>query len=138
MKIEFNGNGFCAEANLATDKHNTSPVASGMSFMKHSCLLFSFAAFIFALTLLPFGLFVNVSTDLLRKLTEFPISHYITVLCIVSFIIAAISMICGVLSAILFFKSQKRTSDITGMIMSVFSFVLCICNIVFGIVGLFA
>lgn len=136
MKIEFNGNGFNASMNSNDSKtYSVSLEKERRILRENGSLIAAIFSFILAISNLPFGLFINFSTEILSKITERGLEHWIFVLFVVTVIVVLLSVLCGIFSIVLFVKSDKSTSHCVGLAISIVSFVLCALCLGLNIVG---
>lgn len=139
MKIEFNGGEFNSNANFDSEKMYNASFEKGKSIIRaNGSLLLAILSFVLALLNLPFGLFMNFSTELLRKITEEGINNWIAALFVITVIVALLSLVCGVFAVALFAKSNKSLSHCAGLVISIISFVLCAVCLVLNVVGMVA
>lgn len=138
MKIEFNEHVFKSNTNSA-DAENRNELEKGKKAVAENAgLILGMVSLALALFNLPFGLFMNFSTEILSKLAEHGLQHWIFALFIVTAVVILQSIICGVISIVLFVKSKKRISDCVGFIVSIASFVICMVCLALNIVGIVA
>ena len=139
MKIELNEHEFKSNINSSSiEKHNEHFEKGKRAVAENAGLILGMVSLALALFNLPFGLFMNFSTEILSKLTEHGLQHWIFALFIVTAVVILHSIICGVISVVLFVKSKKRISDCVGFIVSIVSFVLCMVCLALNIVGIVA
>lgn len=137
MKIEFNSGEFNANMNCDLNGINNIDLDSGKKVLQeNSSLIFSVLSLLLALANLPFGLFMNLSTELLNNWTERGLEHWISVLLVATTVLTALSVICGVIAVVLFAKSEKRTTHYVGLSLAITSFVLCAVCLTLNIAGM--
>lgn len=140
MKVEFHENGFHANIN---ENENTSVCLRESSLMlkegikRSAPLLLAIFALVISVTLLPFGLFMNIGTDLFAELLGQSLTHWITVLLVISLIMIAVSVICGTFAIVLAVKSKKPGTAGIVVALSVLSFVICAICLILNILGFF-
>ena len=136
MKIEFNksGNGFFAEMDSESKKREEfDGLKSIIAYSK--CLFFSVIAFMLSFLNLPFGLIINLSSEVAARLLDGSAPPLSAVLISISSLICIISVLVGVFALNLYFGSKRRMQDKAGLGVSILSFavnVLCITLIVIG------
>lgn len=138
MRVEFNGNNFSAEMNSSSVAPTVDIEGGKKLFKNNRTLIFGIIALAITLGNLPFGLFMNLSTEILSSFVGVGLPHWVFVLFAFSAVMLAISLICGIFSIISFAKSEKSMLDSLGLAFTVISFVMfCLC-ISLNIVGLTA
>ena len=139
MKVEFNGGDFNSNMNFTSAEIHTEAFERGRRIISENAgLILGILSFILALSNLPFGLFMNFSTEILSKFTEQGLGHWISVLFVVTVIVALLSVLCGVFSVVLFAKSDKKSSHCAGLVVAIISFVLCAVCLGLNIAGMVA
>lgn len=139
MKIEFSGSEFNSNIKSNSAEFNTVNFETGRKlFRENGSLILGILSFILALSNLPFGLFMNFSTEILSKITEHGLEHWISVLFVTTAIAILFSILCGVFSIVLFAKSDKKASHCAGLIIAISSFVLCAICLGLNIAGMVA
>ena len=139
MKIEFNGGEFNSNMDSAYVEMQTPDFEKGKQiFRENGSLILGIISFILALINLPFGLFMNYSTEILSKLTDSGLQHWITVLFVTAVIVISLSVICGVFAVVLFAKSDKKITHVAGLSIAIISFVLCFTCLGINIAGMAA
>ena len=139
MKIEFNRNGFSADMEVTdsakNDKFNTA--AYTYLVKKSSVFICGAISVILALVLIPLSFAVNLITDIyLRGSEEFPASYLLLFLTL-AIIFTAVSVIFSVISIVFYKKSEKKRIDIIGLVLSIFSFLICSVSLTLGIIAVF-
>lgn len=136
MKVEFKQNGFSADMNCDFEP---TPNDRGKEFklpLKYSkALILGIIAVIISMANLPFGLFINLSADIMGVFLDRAITHWIIVLFILSVITLTVSVLCGVFSVISYARSKKRSLDNIGLILSILSFAVSATCLVLNAVG---
>ena len=137
MRIDFESNGF--SANMDEPDHRSSPVSRWNGNLLNRCtsLIFGILAMVFAFIQIPFGFFINVSTDLLREALGNNLYHYLFMLSMFVLIALLLSVTCAVISIITYKKSAKHNVDTVGLVFSIMSLTLCVIGLVFNIAGMF-
>ena len=139
MKVEFNGGDFNSNMNFGSAEIHTEVFERGRRVVsENASLLIGILSFLFALLNLPFGLFMNFSTEILSQITERGLGHWISVLFVITVILALLSVVCGVFAVILFAKSDKKIPHYAGLIIAIISFVLCAVCLGLNIAGMVA
>ncbi len=138
MRVDFNASGFSAEMDSPAASATLSLEKGGAALKAQRTLILGIIAFIISLGNLPFGLFMNMSTEILSHFVGVGLPHWVFVLFAFSAIMLAISILCGVFSIISFAKSKRQMTDAIGMAMSIISFVISCTCILLNIVGLTA
>ena len=136
MRVEFNENGFSANMNENGYPHTDRPIFFGSSIKKQVALILAVVSLVIAALLLPFGLFMNIGTDLLADLLGENLTHWTTVLLVLSFLLMAISVFCGILAIVQARKVRQEGMTLAVIMLAVLSFVLCSACLVFNILGL--
>ena len=137
MEMNFNGNEFSASINSSSEKRHSIDFENGKKIInENGSIVFSVIALVLSLINLPFGLFMNLSTVFLRTLTDGSINHWISVLLVTTSIVITLSILCGVVSIVLFSKAKKTTSSCIGLALAIISFVLCAVCLGLNIAGL--
>ena len=136
MRVEFNENGFSANIHENGYPHTDEYVLFRNGIKKQTALILAVVSLVIAALLLPFGLFMNIGTDLLAHLLGENLTHWTTVLLVLSFLLMAISVLCGVLAMVLARKAKQEGITLAVMMLAVFSFVLCAACLVLNILGL--
>ena len=137
MRVEFNGTGFHAEMNQSEDARNSNSVSPALFFQNEKPLFFGLIALVVAMINLPFGIFMNLSTEAITKIFESSASQWIAVLCVISCVIICASITLGILSICYFSKSKKNSNDVVGLAVAIFSFAICVIGVVLNIAGVF-
>ena len=139
MKIEFNQIEFSSIMNSDSDESSVFAFEGARKiFSENSSLILAVLSFIIALANLPFGLFMNFSTEALSKITEYGLEHWISALLVATAVMFSLSVICGVFSVVLFAKSDKKTSHFAGLVIAIVSFSLSAVCLGLNIAGLIA
>ena len=139
MRMEFNGGDFSSNMNFGAAEIDTEACKKGKHLIRENAgLILGILSFILALSNLLFGLFMNYSTEILSKFTEQGLEHWISVLFVITVIVALLSVLCGVLAVVFFAKSDKKISDCVGFAVAIISFVLCAVCLGLNIVGMVA
>ncbi len=137
MKIEFNGNGYNASMNSNDSKtYSVSLEKEKRILRENGRLITAIFSFIIAISNLSFGPSMNFSTEILSKITERGLEHWIFLLFIVTAIAVLLSVLCGIFSIVLFVTSDKSTSHCVGLAISIVSFVLCALCLGLNIAGI--
>ena len=139
MKVEFNKNGMRAEINSSSisTQNDAEFSPSFKMFGEQVPLILGIAAMLTATANLLFGLLIKVAMNTANSLMGEEPWHLITVFIIFSSILAAISVICGVISVVNYTKSSHKTSDGIGFTLSITSFVICIVGLIINVLSLF-
>lgn len=139
MRVEFNKNSF--SANLCEEPQmgiiHLRPNEERL-MKNNKAMLFGILALFIAFVNLPFGIFMNFSTEFLTKIFNANVTHWVSYLFLISVSIFAASILCGVFSIVFFTKSQKKFSDAMGLTFSVFSFIISTTGLILSILGLCA
>lgn len=139
MKIEFNQGEFNARINSGFDESGAFALEGVRKILnENSSLILGIVSFIIALANLSFGLFMNLSTEVLSKFAENGLEHWISVLFVTTVIMFLFSVLCGVFSIVLFAISNKKTSHFAGFAISIVSFSVCAVGLVLNIMGMVA
>ena len=141
MRVEFNGKSFTADMDSNSSAKKSVEVeidTPKLLFSGSNTLICGIISLAISLCNLPFGLFMNISTEILSQYLGTGLPHWVFVLFALSSTMLTISGISGVFAIVNFAKSQKRIVDWAGFSLSVISFVLiCLC-FTLNIVGLVA
>ena len=136
MKIDFKDNTFSASMNEEAPIIEISHVPS-LHFLKNNKpLFFGVLAFLISLINIPFGIFMNLSTEFLIKIFEVNASHWISVLFVFSACIITASLTFSILALVCYPKSKKAAYDKIGIAISILTFAICAIGITFSILGL--
>ena len=139
MKIEFEGSEFNTSINSSNQNASSTDLERGKKVLvENGSLILAAVSFILSIANLPFGLFMNFSTEILSKITDRGLEHWIFALFIVTAIVILLSVLCGVFSVVLFAKSNKKLSHCAGLVIAIISFVLCAVCLGLNIVGMVA
>lgn len=134
MKIKFNESEFSANMNDFTycDK---SEVNIKLLLHYSAPLVFGMISIITSLCLLPFAFFVNVLSSALAELDGGIPSNYLLIFLSAGILFTCISIGASVCSMVFFSKSKKRNPDVIGIILSIFSIIVCTISLTIGIVS---
>lgn len=139
MRIEINGSEFNSSINSDNTEVHTIDFQGGRNFLnENSCFFVSIISFVLAILNLPFGLFMNFSTEFLSRFTEHGLEHWIFALFIAVAIVILLSVLCGTFSIVLFAKSNKKLLHCAGLVIAIISFVLCAVCLGLNIAGMVA
>lgn len=141
MRVEFNGKRFSADMDSNSSAKKSVEVeidTAKVLFKGSNTLICGIISLAISLCNLPFGLFMNISTEILSQYLDTGLPHWVFVLFALSSTTLALSGISGIFAIVNFAKSEKHMSDWAGFSLSILSFILiCLCFIL-NIVGLFA
>lgn len=141
MRVEFNGKSFTADMDSNSSAKKSVEVeidTTKLLFKGSNTLICGIISLAISLCNLPFGLFMNISTEILSQYLGTGLPHWVFVLFALSSTTLALSGISGVFAIVNFAKSQKHMVDWAGFSLSILSFILiCLC-FTLNIVGLFA
>ena len=139
MKIEFNESEFNSSINSGSAEIHSADFERGKRLLsENGSFILGIFALALALSNIPFGLFMNLSTEILGKLTEHGLEHWIFVLFTVMSLVLLFSVLLGVFSIVLFARSDKKPLHCAGLVLAIISFVLCALCLALNIVGLTA
>ena len=137
MKVEFN-NGFISAT--MSDSDISSPTQSEKcisAFVRvNKAIILGAIALFIALVSLPFGLFINFSTELVCQIYASGVGYWLTVMLIFSLVTVSISISCAVFAIIIFARKEKTTYDTLGFFFSVISLAVSVSSIILNIVGI--
>ena len=137
MKVEFNMNSFSSGVNRDGFAGETLGTEFEKGFIKSKMpLIFGAIALFTSVINLPFGMFINLSTEFLQRVHSNGVPHWLSVMLVFSALIIALSIASAVICTVLFAKSKKATTDIAGLIMSILSFVTSAICITLNILGI--
>lgn len=136
MKAEFNQNGFSSsmEHDFSFPKTKKENPAIGQIVGKNSVILFGILSTILSFLLIPLAFVANILNDILQKALGAMPSSYLLLFLSVALVMALCSICFGIISIVLYGKSNKHNTDTVGLILSILSFVLCAIVMTFGIV----
>lgn len=110
---------------------------TGVTILRENkTLMIGMIAFICAIVNLLFGLFLNLSTDLLAYFAEHTATHWMVVLLMFSVVLFSFAVLSGIFSIIFYTKSKKTTLDAVGFTLSILSFVVGCSGLILNIVAL--
>ena len=139
MKMNFNGNEFNASINSSSAENHSFNFEKGKKLLsENSPLILAILSSVLAIINLPFGLFMNISTKVLSDLIGSSLPHWIFALFVVTSVIIALSILCGVFAIILFTKTKKVTLNYAGLVLAILSFILCAVCLGLSIAGIVA
>ena len=99
MKIEWNENGFSASMNNEQSSMLQKEAPTGVTILRENkTLMVGMIAFICAIVNLLFGLFLNLSTDLLAYFAEHTATHWMVVLLMFSVVLFSFAVLSGIFS----------------------------------------
>lgn len=125
MKIEFNSVGINSNSNSPLDDLGGFNFALSSKILRENgSLILAIISALLAFLNLPFGLFMNLSTEILNRLTEHGSHHWLVVLFVVSFVIALLSVLLGIFSIVMFVRSEKNTVQYIALSLSISAFVI--------------
>ena len=138
MKAEFNKNGMYAEINVTSEPSEAEIALSSFKFLgEQVTLLLGILAMFTASANLLFGLIAKIMINTAGGVAGNIPWHIVTVMVVISCVLAAISVVCGVVSIIKYTNSARKTGETIGFALSVISFVVCFAGLVINILSLF-
>lgn len=139
MKMEFNSNNFSANMSLDSEPECRQGFCDVKAVIRdNKPLFFAIIAFAVALANLPFGLIINLSSEIIGEILNESAVHFTVLLVSISAIISVVSVSIGAFAVATYFGSKKSAKDKAGLFVSVFSFavnVLCLLLVVLGLVA---
>lgn len=139
MEMNFNGYEFNSNIDSHSAKRHSVDFENGKKILsENSSFVLGVISIVLAIMNLPFGLFMNFSTEILSKLINNGLNHWIFVLFVVTGIITTLSVLCGVFSVVSFSKTKKKTLNCVGLALAIISFVVCAVCLALSILGIAA
>ncbi len=137
MKVEFNGNTFSSEMGNGIHPGRPSYEIGDIGFLKgKKPLLLGVIALVASVINLPLAFFINLSIDFLDATEAAGSTYWLVVLYVFASLLLAASVTSGVCSTVSFAKGEKNSLNSAGLIMSIFSFVICLTCIILNILSL--
>ena len=139
MEMNFNGYEFNSNIDSHSAKRHSVDFENGKKILsENGSFILSVISVVLAVINLPFGLFMNLSTEILSKFINNGINHWIFALFVVTGIVITISVLCGVFSIVLFAKTKRTTLSCVGLALAIISFIVCAVCLTLSIVGIAA
>ena len=136
MKVEFNGNGFSASIG-GDDKDLAREEGNGLLdyFKREKALALGLIALFTALLSLPFGIYIELSLNLVNSVSQSSINSWTTVLLVLSISIAVASIALAVTTTFLFIK-QKTKNGKYGVAASCVAFGVAVFCLILNLINL--
>ena len=115
MKVEFNANGL--SASIGGDDNDLARKETNgflVFFKREKALVLGLLALLTALLSLPFGLYIEISLNLVKTVAESKLSSWGVALLVISITVAAISLALAT-AATVFFKKEKTAKGKYGL-----------------------
>ena len=137
--MNFNGYEFNSNIDSISAKRHSVDFEKGKKLIsENGSLIFGVISIVLATINLPFGLFMNLSTEFLSKLAGAGINHWISALFVITSIVIILSILCGVFSIVLFSKTKRTSLNCVGLALAIISFVVCAVCLGLNIAGVVA
>ncbi len=137
MKVEFNGNTFSSEMGNGVHSERPSYEINHLGFLKgKKPLLLGVIALVASVINLSLAFFINLSIDFMDATEAAGSNYWLVVLYVFASLLLGASVTSGVCSTVSFAKGEKNSLNSAGVIMSIFSFVICLTCIILNILSL--
>jgi len=134
MKVNFKENAFYADMNNSSEYQKDSSKEFSSFVKNNKSLVCGIFAILLSVINLLFGVIININTYIFVNSNNIGVTHWITVLLVLSVILTLISIVFGVFSVISYTKSNQNSSAVIGLIISIIAFVVCILGLTFNVV----